>query len=89
MPSTPSAWTATRLFLAAASLTAVASSSTVNCGSSQLSVTEVMPPVAQILMKSAPAISVWRTVRRTSSTPSATGSGSQVRLGTRNPAGIQ
>jgi hypothetical protein len=41
----------------AASLTATFNSSTVNCASSHVSVTEVMPPVAQIFTKSAPAIS--------------------------------
>ena len=89
MPSTPSACTATVFLRIAASVTATRISSSVNCGSSHESVTEVMPPVAQILMKSAPAIRRWRTSRRTSSAPSATGLGSHARFCTRRPAGTQ
>ena len=87
MPSSPSACTATVLRRARASVTATRISSTENWGSSQVSVTEVIPPVLQILMKSAPAMSRWRTRRRTSSTPSATGLGSQARFWMRRPAG--
>ena len=89
MPSSPSACTATRLRLAAASATAVRSSSAANCGSSQLSVNDVMPPVVHTLMKSAPAISSVRTSLRISSGPSHTPLGSQARFCSRTPAGTQ
>ncbi|MNR02145.1 hypothetical protein D3C85_1179870 [compost metagenome] len=75
MPSTPWAWAVTWRPMRWAEATIAASSSSLNCWARPAAVLDRTPPVAVILMISAPLRTWRRTARMQSSTPEQTLSG--------------
>src|SRR5437870_6886086 len=72
IPAVPCAWAATRRCSSVAASTTARISSSLYCCKPAESVSDSTPPVAQILITSAPYFTTYRTALRTSSTPLAT-----------------